>query len=113
MKSRNGSLNVNLTVRLSGISTDAVFSFRIVAFAPRYFSKVNLTSSGVTGVPSWNLMFGRSLKVADLLSDATSYDSARLGANVCPGRCLTRASWSAYAKLYGVIWGGFSWGSSQ
>src|SRR5688572_31182631 len=83
------------------------------AFAPRYFSKVNLTSSGVIGLPSWNLIPARSLKVADLLSGAISYDSARLGANVLPGRCFTRASCSAYWKLYGVIWGGVSWGSNQ
>ena len=69
------------------------------AFAPRYFSKVNFTSSGVTGLPSWNLIPWRSLKVADLLSGAISYDSARLGANVFPGRCLTSASWRAYWKL--------------
>src|SRR5215210_4015316 len=72
-----------------------------------------MTSSGVTGEPSWNLMFGRSLKVADLKSGATSYDSARLGAKVRPGMCLTSASCRASWKLYGVIWGGFSWGSHQ
>src|SRR5919199_3574198 len=113
MKSRNGSLKTNLTVRLSGIWISWVLSCSTPALAPRYFSKVNFTSSGVTGEPSWNLMPGRSLNVADLLSGATSYDSARLGANGLPGRCLTSASCRAYAKLYGVIWGGFSCGSSQ
>ena len=58
-------------------------------------------------------MFGRSLNVADLKSGATSYDSARLGAKVLPGMCLTSASCIANWKLYGVIWGGFSWGSYQ
>ena len=58
-------------------------------------------------------MPGASLKVADLMSGAISYDSARLGANGLPGMCLTSASCSAYWKLYGVIWGGFSCGSSQ
>src|SRR5262245_44256304 len=58
-------------------------------------------------------MFGRSLNVADLKSGATSYDSARLGAKFLPGMCLTSASCIASWKLYGVIWGGFSWGSFQ
>src|SRR5262245_17159074 len=58
-------------------------------------------------------MPGRGLNVADLKSGATSYDSARLGANVLPGMCLTSASCRASWKLYGVIWGGFSWGSFQ
>src|SRR5678815_1409634 len=112
-KSRNGSLNRNLTVRLSGISILSSFDFNTPALAPRYCSYVNLTSSGVTGEPSWNLIPCRSLKVADLLSGAISYDSARLGANGLPGMCLTSASCIAYAKKYGVIWGGFSWGSNQ
>src|SRR5947207_8936633 len=91
----------------------ATLSCRTLALAPRYCSKVNLTSSGVTGEPSWNLIPGRSLNVADLKSGAISYDSARLGANVLPGMCLTRASCNASWKLYGVICGGFSWGSHQ
>src|SRR5262245_50256266 len=72
-----------------------------------------MTSSGVIGEPSWNLIPWRSLKVADLKSGATSYDSARLGENGLPGMCLTSASCIASWKLYGVIWGGFSWGSFQ
>src|SRR5918994_2306827 len=58
-------------------------------------------------------MFGRSLNVADLKSGAISYDSARLGAKLRPGMCLTSASCMASWKLYGVICGGFSCGSFQ
>ena len=72
-----------------------------------------MTSSAVTGEPSWNLMFGRSLNVADLKSGAISYDSARLGTKSLPGIGFTSASCSVYEKLYGVTWGGFSCGSSQ
>jgi hypothetical protein len=75
----------------------AVLVRRLKSFAvpPRYRSKKNFTSPGVTGSPLWNLTPGRRVKSTASPSLDMAHDSARLGADAAPGMGLRKASWSA------------------
>ena len=77
-----GSLSLKTAVNGSGVSMSLtarkVFTPRGCIFLSTSIT-VNLTSSLVKGLPSWNLTAGSSLKVTVMPSGLTAQDCARLG----------------------------------
>jgi len=63
MKSGHGSLRTKRTCVGETTWTSLTFSLSSVAEAPLYRSNENLTSSAVTGEPSWNFAFLRRVNV--------------------------------------------------
>src|SRR4030095_16369277 len=101
-------------VRGSTISTWRTWAFNSFDPAPLYRSKLNFTSSVVTGSPLWNLRSRRSLNSYTSPSGLSVHDSARLGDILpLPGSGRTSASWRAKRIPNGVIWGGEVDGSNQ
>jgi hypothetical protein len=78
-----------------------------------YRSKLNFTSSAVTGSPLWNFRPRRSLNSYVSPSALSVHDSARLGPIFWPGSGRTSASCSAYRIPKGVICGGAVDGSNH
>src|SRR2546425_766548 len=113
MKSGQGSFKWKRTVRGSTISTCSTRVWNSLNPVPRYRSKLNFTSSAVTGSPLWNLRSRRSLNSYMSPSGLSVHDSARLLPIFCPGSGRTSASWSAYSMPKGVICGGAVDGSNQ
>src|SRR6266496_2932879 len=113
MKSGQAAFRRNRTVRGSGVSTPSTRAWSSLAPAPLYRSKLNFTSSDVTGSPLWNLSPRRSLNSYTRPSGLSWYDSARLGPIFWFGSGRTTASWMAYRIPNGVIWGGAVDGSNH
>jgi hypothetical protein len=68
------------TTNCSGFSSEPAFIWK-VGKPPTLTARSNdhFTSCAVTGVPSWNFAFFRSLKVTDMPSGAIAQDSASSG----------------------------------
>src|SRR2546426_3279673 len=113
MKSGQGAFRRKRTVSGSTISTTSTCPCSSLAPAPLYRSKLNFTSSAVTGSPLWNLRPRRSLNSYMSPSGLSVHDSARLLPIFCPDIGRTSASWSAYSIPKGVICGGAVDGSNQ
>src|SRR5215813_11116583 len=113
MKSGHGSFSWKRIVSGSTISTCRTRAWSSVAPAPLYRSKLNFTSSVVTGSPLWNFRPRRSLNSYVSPSGLSVQDSAKLLAIFCPGSGLTRPSWRAWRTPKGVICGGAVDGSNH
>ena len=77
----SGLFSVIRTVAGSMTSTDLTGSIRYDAWLTRFFSrsKLNLTSSALSGLPELNFTSGLSLKVKVVRSSDTCQDSASIG----------------------------------